>query len=278
MKLSRNLDKPFLLGFTALAMSAATSFLPACSSDDAPATSNLTSTKEPSEPGASPSDPASPTAPTETPPAPETPTSDDCKVAPPSEVCGVSPQCGCPTGQTCDVLDSVGTARCIAAGDAPMGHPCDTTGECAQGLTCIFNICHAFCNDPTTTCSQPGTGACAQITTTDGVPVPNLAICRVACAPHDPMSCGGTTSAGTGVCRVDDKGESECQFGGERKENETCTPEDDCGPGLICARSGSSGTCKRWCRIGENDCGTGKRCTGFSKEVRVRGVSYGACN
>jgi hypothetical protein len=142
----------------------------------------------------------------------------------------------------------------------------------------MFNICHAFCSDSTTACSQPGTGACAQITTQEGVPIPNLLICRVACDLHDPMSCGGTTASGTGVCKVDDQSQTECQEGGTLKEGDTCTPPGECGPGLSCVTSGSTSTCKRWCRIGEKDCGTGKACRGFAKDINVRGVSYGACS
>lgn len=158
-----------------------------------------------------------------------------------------------------------------------MGHPCEATASCARGLTCLFGICHAFCSDPSSACTAPRTGSCAQIKTTEGADVPNLTICRIACDLHDPMSCGGTTNAGTGVCRVDANGETECQAGGSRTEGETCTPEDDCGPGLACTNSTAGSTCKRWCRVGQNDCGT-KKCTGFKNEVNVRGVVYGACS
>jgi hypothetical protein len=157
-----------------------------------------------------------------------------------------------------------------------MGHPCTATAGCALGLTCIFGTCHAYC-DEKQACSEGGTGACVQIETASGAAVPNLRICRVACALHDPASCGGKTNAGIGVCYVDDNGATDCQEGGPRTENQTCSATQACGPGLVCTTSSSSSTCKRWCRVGQKDCGTGKTCTGFSTEVKVGDVVYGAC-
>ena len=201
---------------------------------------------------------------------------DDCDRASPDDECGVATQCGCPATHTCDVVDSTGAARCVTAGTAPMGHPCTATAGCALGLTCIFGTCHAFC-DEKQACSTPGAGACAQIETSSGTAVPNLEICRVACALHDPASCGGKTNAGIGVCYVDDDGATDCQEGGPRAQNQTCSATEACGPGLVCTTTSSSSTCKRWCRVGQNDCGTGKTCTGFSTEVKVGDVVYGAC-
>jgi hypothetical protein len=280
MKRSNRFDTVSLVGVTALSMSVLAGLLAACSSESTRAP-DTAATNEPNEPNdsASPS-PSSPTkSPTEAAPdaSASTPPG-DCKRAAPSNACGVDPQCGCASGQTCDVVDSNGIAKCVTAGDAPMGHPCSASADCKVGLTCLFGICHAFCSDPTKSCSVPSTGACVQIKTTEGAEVPNLAICRVACDLHDPKSCGGTTSAGTGVCRVDDKGETECQSGGARNEGETCSPKDDCGPGLVCANSSSASRCKRWCRVGQNDCSASKKCTGFSNEVKVRDVVYGACS
>ncbi|HVJ95120.1 MAG TPA: hypothetical protein VM580_35325 [Labilithrix sp.] len=167
---------------------------------------------------------------------------------------------------------------CVTAGEAPMGHPCTGTEDCATGLTCIFGICHAFCNDPTKPCSQANTGVCDQIKTTDGDDIPNLAICRVACEPHDPSSCGGKTSAGTGVCRVLATGDTECQAEGERAEGDACSPEDDCGPGLVCVTTDSTSSCKRWCRVGKTDCASGSTCRAFANDIIVRGVLYGSCS
>ncbi|MBX3206774.1 MAG: hypothetical protein KF764_17015 [Labilithrix sp.] len=278
MKRSSLFDTPSLAGLTALTLSVLAGSFVACSSGSTRAAFDTTAT-----------DPADSTDP-ETPAPGEGPTeatSDaggggeappgECARAAPSNVCGVSPQCGCASEQTCDVVDTNGHSRCVTAGNAPMGHPCTTSAGCAVGLTCTFGICHAFCNDPTKACSQPKTGACAQIRTTEGADIPNLAICRVACDPHDETSCGGTTPAGTGSCRVDDKGNTECQAGGTRRAGETCSPTEECGPALVCTTSSAGSTCKRWCRVGRTDCADGKTCAAFASEVNVRGVVYGHC-
>jgi hypothetical protein len=278
---TRARNRTSLVGFMALAACAIAAPLVACASQgertpfETPATTETgDAEQEPPEPTSSATQ-VTPTKTTED--AGETVPDDDCKRAAPSKVCGISPQCGCAPTHTCDVVDSDGNAQCITAGKAPMGHPCTATAGCALGLTCIFGTCHAFCNDPTKACTQPGAGACAQVSTANGTPVPNLAICRVACALHDPTSCGGKTNAGIGVCFVDDEGGTDCQEGGSRNDGQSCSQTEGCGPGLVCVTQSTTSTCKRWCRVGQNDCGGSKTCTGFSTPVKVGDVTYGAC-
>ena len=272
MKRSKQLNTSSLVGVAALSATVLAASLVACSSDSERDgfESTTTSPTDPKRPdaGESTSSASGDAAPDSADPA----APDDCKRAAPSNACGVSPQCGCSAGRTCDVVDSNGNARCVKAGEAPMGHPCTSSGGCGVGLTCVFGTCHAFCNNPGDACGQPGTGACTQVKTTDGADVPNLAVCRVACEPHDPATCGGA------VCIIDAEGNTECQSGGSRKEGETCSPEEECGPGLGCVTAGDESTCRRWCRLDADDCGPNMECTGFSPEVLVRGVAYGSCS
>ena len=281
MKRSNQLNTPSILSLAGTAVLSATVFAfagshVACSSDSSRTgfETSSTSPTDPSNPGSS--DPSKPGSSEGSADggggSGENAAPEECKTAPPTNMCGVAPQCGCAEGKTCDVVSMGGSARCVSAGTNAMGHPCSATAECAVGMTCIFGTCHAFCDNPGGACSQPGTGACAQVQTTEGKDVPNLAVCRVACEPHDPATCGGA------VCIIDRDGNTECQTGGTRAEGETCTPEDECGPGLGCVRSEDKSTCRRWCRLGENDCGSGKVCSGFDPEVLVRGTAYGSCN
>jgi hypothetical protein len=214
---------------------------------------------------------------TPTPPSPDPPKEPDtCKRSAPSNACGVFPQCGCSASETCDVADTAGNAACVPHGKAKMGAACTHTVGCAKGLTCVFGTCHAFCG-AAGACGQPGTSDCIQVTAAGNAPVPNLAVCLVSCDLRDPMSCGGTTSAGTGVCVVGNDGKTDCQEGGTMGVNQTC--DSDCGPGLVCTiqGTGTTGTCKRWCRVGTNDCGGAAVCSGFSPAVVVNGVQYGRC-
>lgn len=271
MKRSKYLNTPSSSSIAVVTVLSATVFggsILACSSDG-PGASYETSSADSTDPGKSKaSDPSAPGADDSGSTGAD---AEDCKTAPPTNMCGVSPQCGCAAGKTCDVVSTGGSARCVAAGTKPMGHPCSATAECAAGMTCVFGTCHAFCSEDGERCAQRGTGACVQVKTTGGEDVPNLAVCRVACEPYDPATCGGA------VCVIDRDGETECQSGGSRAEGETCSPEEACGPGLGCVTSDDASTCRRWCRLGESDCGDGKACTGFDPEVVVRGEAYGSC-
>ncbi|MBX3258945.1 MAG: hypothetical protein KF782_04450 [Labilithrix sp.] len=270
-----------LFGMAALVAGVVGGSLLACSSDGSRAPfvgAGADAAADPEDARPAPTTTATPVTPSKTTSdAGSTAPDDDCERAAPSRECGVVPQCGCAPTHTCDVVDAQGTVRCITAGNAPMGHPCTATAGCALGLTCIFGTCHAFCDDPSAVCTAPGAGACAQVNGSGGAPIPNLAICRVACALHDPSSCGGVTNAGIGVCYVDDQNSTDCQEGGTRAEGQSCSPTDACGPGLVCTTTSGVSTCKRWCRVGQNDCGAGRTCMGFSSEVNVGGVVYGAC-
>ena len=165
---------------------------------------------------------------------------DTCKRTAPSNKCGLVPQCGCTLAETCDVEDSSGNVGCVTAGKAAMGAPCVATAGCALGLTCVFGTCHAFCDNPGSACTAPKTGGCIQVKSAAGAPIPNLTVCRVACDLRDVSACGGTTAAGTGVCMVDDNGATDCATGGTRTVNQTCTPTDECGPGLVCTLTGTA--------------------------------------
>ena len=158
-----------------------------------------------------------------------------------------------------------------------MGAPCATTASCARGLTCIFGTCHAFCDDPATACTAPGTGKCLQVKGQDETDIPNFRVCLVACKLEDPDTCGGAGASDHAVCVVDQDGNTDCQEGGETVEGAACTGAD-CGPGLVCVTdAGGDSTCRRWCRVGTNDCGGATQCGGFKTKVMVGGVEYGAC-
>lgn len=248
----------------------AAAIVAACSS-----TAERRFTDPPPEPPAPPPEQSTTSTPAP-PPEPPPPEPDTCTRTPPSNACGIFPQCGCGPAETCDVSDADGNAECVPAGKAKMGAPCTHTVGCEKGLTCVFGTCHAYCGAPGA-CGLPGTGDCIQVTASGGAPVPNLNVCLVSCDLRDPMSCGGTTTAGTGVCVVGDDGKTDCQRGGNKGLNQSCT--NDCGPGLVCVLSGTAtvGTCKKWCRVNTNDCGGSAVCGGFQTPVMVNGVEYGRC-
>ena len=202
---------------------------------------------------------------------------DTCKRTAPSNKCGLVPQCGCTLAETCEVEDDTGSVDCVTAGLAAMGSACVNTSGCARGLTCIYGTCHAYCDKPGSACTAPKTGGCEQVKNSSGGALPNLSVCRVACDLRDLTACGPSGTAGTGVCMVD-AGNTDCVKGGTRVAGQTCTPANDCGPGLVCAGTAAAGnTCKKWCRVGTADCGGAIACNGFQTKVMVGTVEYGGC-
>ena len=203
---------------------------------------------------------------------------DTCKRTAPSNACGLAPQCGCTLAETCEVQDNTGSVGCVTAGLAAMGSACVSTSGCARGLTCMYGTCHAYCDKPGTACAVPKTGGCEQVKTSGGAIIPNLNVCRVACDLRDANACGPAGSAGTGVCIVDSATAStDCVKGGVRTVGQACSPSDDCGPTTVCAGTAAGSTCKKWCRVGTNDCGGTAPCNGFQTPVKVGAQEYGGC-
>jgi hypothetical protein len=202
---------------------------------------------------------------------------DTCVRTAPSKKCGLVPQCGCTLAQTCDVQDSMGNVDCVTAGKAAMGAACIATAGCAVGLTCVFGTCHAYCDNPGSACTGAKLGGCVQVNDQASAAIPHLSVCRVACDLRDLTACGPTSAAGTGVCQVDDKGNTDCAAGGTQAVGQTCSPTADCGPGLVCTTAGAVTSCKKWCRVGTADCGGTTACNGFQTKIMVSGVEYGAC-
>ena len=205
---------------------------------------------------------------------------DTCVRTAPSKKCGLVPQCGCTTTETCDVADQAGNVECVTAGKAVMGNPCVATAGCARGLTCMFGTCHAYCNTPGSACTEPNTNGCLQVKGSNDAGIPNLAVCQVKCDLRDAVGCGGTTPAGTGLCIVDDKGTTDCvNVASPKPQGAACAPTDDCAPSTVCVTTGGApnGTCRKWCRVGTTDCGGAVACPSFGTKVFVGTQEYGAC-
>lgn len=200
-----------------------------------------------------------------------------CTRPSPASTCGVAPQCGCSDAATCDVVGD--DAACVPAGKFAQGKPCTATVGCARGLTCVFGVCRPYCANPGGACEAPALGPCVPFANASGAPIAGVGVCRVTCDLRDANGCGGTTAAGTGACYPFDDGSTDCARGGTVALGGTCTVADDCGPALVCVVVGQaqSGTCKKWCRVGQTaDCG-GATCGGFTPKVFAGGVEHGAC-
>ncbi len=203
-----------------------------------------------------------------------------CTKAPPSNVCGVAPQCGCAANETCDVTNTTtGAVSCVLAGGGPQGSVCTTSTQCAKGLTCQFGACRPYCSTAGTTCSGANLGICYAPLNNSNATTPNLSVCAVKCDPRNPSaSCASNTC----LWFPGDQ-QSDCNTPGTKTVYQACSGVADCAAGLACAFDPLSlgNACLRWCRIGvSSDCpGLFESCDdvyGANAPV-VSGQKYGLC-
>lgn len=200
-----------------------------------------------------------------------------CVTAPPNNKCGLAPQCGCGTNETCDVTnEATGATSCVTGGAGTLGRPCNLTGDCVAGLTCAWGACRPFCNGPLTKCTEPGTGLCVTIDDENDKPLPNLTVCTVACDPFDPKGVCGTNSCHWFESQYKPHKISDCNYPGPGILKATCEADRDCAAGLLCLGQ----KCEKWCRIGQaGDCAANAKCTDYfgADAPVIGGVTRGVC-
>lgn len=203
-----------------------------------------------------------------------------CTKAPPSNACGVAPQCGCAANETCEVSNTTtGAVSCVLAGGGPIGSVCTTTSQCGKGLTCQFGACRPYCSTPGAACGGANLGVCYSPVNGNDQTTPNLNVCAVACDPRNPA---GACASNTCLWFPGDQ-QSDCNAPGTKTKYQACSSLFDCAPGLACGfdplQLGNA--CLAWCRVGVNsDCpGLFEGCDdvyGANAPV-VGGVKYGLC-
>lgn len=175
-----------------------------------------------------------------------------CTATPPSNVCGLVPQCGCASNQTCDVTDkATGGVSCVKAGNKATGKPCTATKDCDVGLTCAYGTCRPYCAAVGQACTGSGLGPCEALYE-QGASVPSTQVCSIKCDLHDPgAACGSNNCVWDSTTNVTD-----CDRAGSLAAFSPCSKYDDCKPGLACVTNPLYGTeCEPWCRIGvAGDC------------------------
>jgi hypothetical protein len=210
------------------------------------------------------------------------PGEDTCETVPPNHRCGLAPQCGCAKAETCDVTtESTGATSCVTGGTATLGRPCGATGDCMPGLTCVFGACRPFCKTPRTRCTAPGTELCVEVTGDDDMPMPNLAVCTIACDPREPQAVCGTNACVWFSDYYTPSRVSDCNRPGTTKPLEACSSMFECTAGHTCAEHPTYGKeCARWCRLGHaGDCPAGFSCNDVfgEKAPTSGGVREGVC-
>lgn len=198
--------------------------------------------------------------------------------------CDTIPQCGCTSGQNCDVTGTDGTTACVSAGTVSPWYGCSGVGQCQTGYTCVVGVCHPFCEDATSTC--PGTDATCSQATIGSTAVPGYFVCSRTCSPVDPslddavfdpcgpgLGCypsmthdsdclGPTTASGTqGVDCADLSGNADLTL---------------CAPGYFC--DVTSLTCLKFCLMSSSYCPVNTSCSNFTPVLYAGSESIGYCS
>lgn len=188
--------------------------------------------------------------------------------------CDPVAKCGCSANQACDFLGVDGKTACLSAGTGAPYAKCDNSNGCQAGYSCVSDTCRPFCK---TAADCPGSGrTCDQVS--GGSPpqnIPGFLVCSAQC---DPMNPGAVCGPGVTCLAFPGNDQTDCFVGGTATSG-ACAGKapDECAPGYVCAGpQNGTATCRKWCRVGKNDCG-GKACSGFSPKNIVGGVEYGVC-
>lgn len=114
---------------------------------------------------------------------------------PEGDECLTDPDCGCPAGQTCRVMEDASRA-CSPTGDTTAQAPCGNNGDCGPGLACMEGLCRPYCDPDESTCDDDS--LCAEVLY-EGQSV-GIGACLGLCDPIHPETAGnGFTPCGAGA-------------------------------------------------------------------------------
>ncbi len=224
-----------------------------------------------------PDDTATP-PPDTSPDAPDTTAPDASSCTPPSGVaCTTIPQCGCPSGTNCDVTSTTGKTSCVAAGSKGLHQPCSALGQCAKGLSCVFDVCVPFCATAADCAASSPSSECRPVRYDDGgvvTDIPGFRVCQAQCDPMNPTKACGASA----TCIFVDSavGKTACAAAASGTTAGSCAAEPfSCMPGYTCV---GTGDCMRFCRVGfSGDCPGGKACLSFTDHPKIGAIEYGVC-
>ncbi len=204
--------------------------------------------------------------------------------APVSGTCDTFPQCGCNSGERCDVVNTAGETGCVADGTVDPFRACAAGKFCKAGSGCVGNVCKPFCE----TKADCGAGKCIQVLSDpggQGTPIPGFKVCTAGCSLVDPVAICGLQAG----CYPDtgSPAGTDCASSGVGQGVGTCTGAGAanptaCAPGFGCVAGATAGTwdCRKWCRVGfATDCPGGATCSGFAppNTLFVDGFEHGVC-
>jgi hypothetical protein len=182
---------------------------------------------------------------------------------PVSGPCDTFPQCGCASGQSCDVATTSGATACYATQNVAVSSVCTSIGECVAGASCVAGGCKEFCEQDADCPDQYA--ECFQTYYEDAngnsQPLPGMKVCTDHCQPWDSVNtCGAGLSCEPWGPLGKNPGTAGCVAPVGTSQT-TCSETVACAPGYACL---TDNKCYEWCRIGGNDCSGIYSCYGLT--------------
>jgi hypothetical protein len=184
-----------------------------------------------------------------------------------------APAAVCGAGAGCFVYSDNSSAftDCVKTGKGKAQSACSTSLDCAPGLACNGQgFCGGFCRiGQAADCAL---GTCTSYTDHPMIGSTEYGLCQNHCSLSQPAAACG---AGNGCDYVSTAGEPNYSICTKAPATNpaSCTLDTDCASGDFC----SSGSCREWCRSGQNgDCSKGT-CQAFPSAFSVDGIDYGFC-
>jgi hypothetical protein len=247
----------------------------------------------PGTPDSPPSIDAPPGTP-DAPPADAAPDANNCTTQP----CTLAPQCGCPTGQSCDVNPTTLMGNVCRAVNTPgrETNTCGSFSECDVGYVCIGDgtndNCHKYCTS-NADCASPRGQCVIQLTDNSTPPkaIPGAVTCSSDCDPSTANAsayCPASWKCGlfsatypTGSTTTYDI--ADCEIAGTGTEGASCqngSAGDDtkCAANYTCAtKNGTTFTCGKVVKYLTGSCPGGTSLYEFNPALTIGGTEYGVC-
>jgi hypothetical protein len=205
--------------------------------------------------------------------------------------CDVAPQCGCTSGQACQLLETGnGATECTASGSIAVGRACALNRDCVKGASCVSGLCAPYC-ETRADCGSVRFVDCFGLFGVDGERVEGARACTLGhCNPKDPQNRAGdpdfTACVATDTCAPLSEGEvaggTTCIAAGTVGIGARCQALTDCVPGAYCTpwEEGGPAFCSKYC-FRDESCGA-KTCGVFSLPLSVATsdglVTLGVCD
>ena len=212
-----------------------------------------------------------------------------------TQPCTLWPQCGCPTGQSCDINPSTLSGNVCRAVNSPgrVTNTCGSFSECDVGYVCIGDgtndNCHQYCVS-NSDCPGPRGQCVIQLTdnSTPPKPIPGAVTCSSNCDPSTASAstyCPSGWKCGlfTATYNSTNYDITDCEIAGTGTQGTSCTvagagDDTKCAQNYTCATlNGTSFNCGKVVKYLTGSCPGGTTLYAFNPALTIGGTEYGVC-